>query len=173
MTRSRDFRAGSEKDTKETSVDTTILHKIRQREGLVRVVTDHVKLDTPGNAHIARITDQASDALARSGLTDGTLTVFAPGATGAVTTVEFEPGVVQDMQELFDTIVPPEKHYQHNVNLGDGNGHSHVRAGLLGPSLTVPFADGVMMLGRYQEIVFVDFDARPRSRSVVVQIMGV
>jgi secondary thiamine-phosphate synthase enzyme len=158
---------------RETAVDTTIFHKIRQREGLVRVVTDQVKLDTPGNAHIACITDQVSDALARAGLSDGSLTVFAPGATGAVTTVEFEPGVVKDMQELFDTIVPPEKYYQHNVNLGDGNGHSHVRAGLLGPSLTVPFADGAMMLGRYQEIVFVDFDARPRSRSVVVQIMGV
>jgi secondary thiamine-phosphate synthase enzyme len=158
---------------RETAVDTTIFHKIRQREGLVRVVTDHVTLDTPGNAHIARITDRVSDALARTELTDGTLTVFAPGATGAITTVEFEPGVVQDIQELFDTIVPPEKHYQHNVNLGDGNGHSHVRAGLLGPSLTVPFAAGMMLLGRYQEIVFVDFDARPRSRSVVVQIMGV
>jgi secondary thiamine-phosphate synthase enzyme len=158
---------------RETAVDTTIFHTTRQREGLVRVVTDHVALDTPGNAHIACITDQVAGALARTGLTDGTLTVFAPGATGAVTTVEFEPGVVADMQDLFESIVPAGKHYQHNVNLGDGNGHSHVRAGLLGPSLSVPFADGVMTLGRYQEIVFVDFDARPRSRNVVVQIMGV
>ena len=173
MTRSRDPWAGSGKDTRETAVDTTIPHKVRQREGLVRVVTDRVKLDTPGNAHIARITDQVTDALTRTGLSDGTLTVLAPGATGAITTIEFEPGVVQDIQELFDTIVPPEKHYRHNVNLGDGNGHSHVRAGLLGPSLTVPFADGMMTLGRYQAIVFVDFDSRPRSRSVVVQIMGV
>jgi secondary thiamine-phosphate synthase enzyme len=154
-------------------VDTTTFNKVHQREGLIRVVTDHIELDTPGNAHIAGITEQVNNALARSGLSAGTLTVFAPGATGAITTVEFEPGVVQDMQELFDAIVPPEKFYQHNVNLGDGNGHSHVRAALLGPSLTVPFSDGVMTLGRYQEIVFVDFDARPRSRSVVVQIMGV
>jgi secondary thiamine-phosphate synthase enzyme len=145
----------------------------RQREGLIRVVTAHIELDTPGNAHIAGITEPVRRALTRTGLSAGTVTVFAPGATGAVTTVEFEPGVVQDMQELFDAIVPPEKFYQHNVNLGDANGHSHVRAGLLGPSLTVPFADGAMLLGRYQEIVFVDFDARPRSRSVVVQIMGV
>ena len=154
-------------------MDTTTFNKVHQREGLIRVVTDHIELDTPGNAHIAGITEQVNNALARSGLSAGTLTVFAPGATGAITTVEFEPGVVQDMQELFDAIVPPEKFYQHNVNLGDGNGHSHVRAALLGPSLTVPFSDGVMTLGRYQEIVFVDFDARPRSRSVVVQIMGV
>ena len=158
---------------RETPVDTTIFHKQRQREGLVRVITDHIKLETPGNAHIAGITDQVSDALLRTELTDGTLTVFAPGATGAITTVEFEPGVVADMQELFDSIAPPDKAYAHNENLGDGNGHSHVRAGLLGPSLTIPFADGLMTLGRYQEIVFVDFDARPRSRSIVVQIMGV
>lgn len=145
----------------------------RQREGLVRVVTDHVEIDTPGNAHIARITDHVRASLSRAGLVDGTLTVFAPGATGAVTTIEFEPGVVADVQELFDSIIPPEKHYEHNVNLGDGNGHSHVRAGLLGPSLVVPFTDGTMMLGRWQEIVFVDFDARPRSRRIIVQIMGV
>jgi secondary thiamine-phosphate synthase enzyme len=142
-------------------------------EGLVRVVTDYVELDTPGNGHIARITEGVKSALAHTGLTAGTVTVFAPGATGAITTIEFEPGVVHDIQELFDTIVPPEKPYEHNVNLGDGNGHSHVRAGLLGPSLVVPFAEGHMLLGRWQEIVFVDFDARPRSRRVVVQITGV
>jgi secondary thiamine-phosphate synthase enzyme len=142
-------------------------------EGLVRVVTGFVELDTPGNGHIARITDQVAAALQRSGLKAGTVTVFAPGATGAVTTIEFEPGVVHDIQELFDRIVPPQAPYEHNVNLGDGNGHSHVRAGLLGPSLVVPFADGHMTLGRWQEIVFVDFDARPRSRRVVVQAMGV
>ncbi len=154
-------------------MDTTIFHTTRQREGLLRVVTDRVRLDTPGNAHIARITDQVPTRCARTGLRAGTVTVFAPGATGAVTTIEFEPGVVADLQELFDRIVPPGKHYEHNANLGDGNGHSHVRAGLLGPSLTIPFADGRMTLGRYQEIVFVDFDARPRSRKVVVQVMGV
>jgi secondary thiamine-phosphate synthase enzyme len=142
-------------------------------EGLVRVVTDLIELDTPGNGHIARVTEKVAAALQRSRLNSGTVTVFAPGATGAVTTIEFEPGVVHDMQDLFDRIVPPQAAYQHNVNLGDGNGHSHVRAGLLGPSLVVPFADGHMMLGRWQEIVFVDFDARPRSRRVVVQMMGV
>jgi secondary thiamine-phosphate synthase enzyme len=160
-------------EERKQTVDIMTPATTRQREGLVRVVTDRVELDTPGNAHIAGINEQVRRALTRTGLSAGTVTVFAPGATGAVTTVEFEPGVVQDMQELFDSIVPPEKFYQHNVNLGDGNGHSHVRAGLLGPSLTVPFADGEMLLGRYQEIVFVDFDARPRSRSVVVQIIGV
>jgi secondary thiamine-phosphate synthase enzyme len=142
-------------------------------EGLVRVVTGFVELDTPGNGHIARVTDQVAAVLQNSRLTAGTVTVFAPGATGAMTTIEFEPGVVHDIQGLFDRIVPPQAPYEHNVNLGDGNGHSHVRAGLLGPSLVVPFADGHMTLGRWQEIVFVDFDARPRSRRIVVQVMGV
>ncbi|NLG65095.1 MAG: YjbQ family protein [Actinobacteria bacterium] len=158
---------------KHETVNTDCAPRTRQREGLVRVVTEYIELATPGNAHIARITDQVKAALAHTGLLDGTLTVFAPGATGAVTTIEFEPGVVADVQKLFDTIVPPGKHYQHNVNLGDGNGHSHVRAGLLGPSLTIPFVDGVMTLGRWQEIVFVDFDARPRERRLVVQMLGV
>jgi secondary thiamine-phosphate synthase enzyme len=151
----------------------TIISAAIQREGLLRVVTDRVRLTTEGNAHIARITAQVAEALARTGLQAGIVTVFAPGATGAVTTIEFEPGVVADMQELFDSIVPPDKPYAHNENLGDGNGHSHVRAGLLGPSLAIPFTEGRMTLGCYQEVVFIDFDARPRTRSVVVQVMGV
>jgi secondary thiamine-phosphate synthase enzyme len=154
-------------------MDRANVRSVRQREGLVRVVTDEVELQTRGNAHIVCITDGVSDVLARTGLRDGIVTVFAPGATGAVTTVEFEPGVVADLQGLFDAIAPPGKRYQHNINNGDGNGHSHVRAGLLGPSLTVPLIDGRLALGRWQEIVFVDFDARPRSRRVVVQVMGV
>jgi len=106
-------------------------------------------------------------------LRDGTVTLFVPGATGSLTTLEFEPGVVQDVQEMLDMIVPPDKDYLHNENLGDGNGHSHVRAGLVGPSLTVPFTSGQLTLGRYQDIVFCDFDARPRERQIVVQVMGV
>ena len=101
------------------------------------------------------------------------MTVFAPGATGAITTIEFEPGVVADLQALFDTIVSPDKHYLHNDNLGDGNGHSHVRAGLLGPSVTIPIIAARMTLGRWQEIVFCDFDAVARQRSVAVQVMGI
>ena len=153
-------------------METTIPVQPQQREGLLRVVTEHVRLHTQGNAHVAAIGDQVTEALARTGLRSGTVTIFVPGATGAITTIEFEPGVVADLQELFDSILPAGKHYEHNANLGDGNGHSHVRAGLLGPSITVPFVDGRMTLGRYQEIVFVDFDARPRSRDLVVQVMG-
>ena len=101
------------------------------------------------------------------------MTVFVPGATGAVTTLEFEPGVVEDVRRALDVVAPADGYYQHNENLGDGNGHSHVRAGLVGPSLTVPFVDGRLTLGRCQNIVFCDFDNRPRERSLVVQVMGV
>jgi secondary thiamine-phosphate synthase enzyme len=143
------------------------------REGLVCVITGVIEFDSRGDADLIKITDEAADALRQTNLHDGTMTLFVPGATGALTTLEYEPGVVHDVQEMLDTIVPPGKHYAHNDNLGDGNGHSHVRAGLVGPSLAVPFVDGKLTLGRYQTIVFCDFDARPRHRRVVVQVMGV
>jgi len=143
------------------------------REGLARVVTGTIEFASDGNADILKISDDIAEAVRLSALRDGTVTVFVPGATGAVTTLEFEPGVVRDVQEMLDAITPPDKFYQHNVNLGDGNGHSHVRAGLMGPSLTIPFVDGRLTLGRYQTIVFCDFDARPRERKLIVQVMGV
>ena len=142
-------------------------------EGLMRVVTGTIEFSSRGDADIISITDDVAEALRQSGLRDGTATVFVPGATGAVTTLEFEPGVVTDVQVTLDQIAPPDRHYVHNDNLRDGNGHSHVRAGLVGPSLTVPFVDGRLMLGRYQTIVFCDFDARPRDRRLIVQVMGV
>jgi secondary thiamine-phosphate synthase enzyme len=147
--------------------------KANVREGLMRVVTGALELSSGGHADVIRITDEVRKALSQTGLRDGTVTVFAPGATGAVTTIEYESGVVQDLQEVLDEIVPPDRVWRHNVNNGDGNGHSHVRAGILGPSLTIPFVDGRMTLGRWQEIVFVDLDARPRDRRLVVQAMGV
>ena len=101
------------------------------------------------------------------------MTVFVPGATGAVTTLEFEPGVVQDFRDVFNHIALASNHYYHNDTHPDANGHAHVRAGLLGPSLVVPFADGKPCLGRWQEIAFVCFDNRPRERTVIVQSMGV
>ena len=143
------------------------------REGPARVVTGTIEFSSRGDADVVRITADVAEALAQSGLRDGTVTVFAPGATGAVTTIEYEPGVVHDLRQVLDEIAPPGRRWRHNVNNGDGNGHSHVRAGLLGPSLTVPFVDGRMTLGTWQEIVFCDLDTRPRSRKLVVQVMGV
>jgi len=143
------------------------------REGLARVVTGSIEFATRGDADVVRITDDVREALQQTGLRDGTVTVFAPGATGAVTTIEYEPGVVEDLRRVLDDIASPTAYWQHNVNNGDGNGHSHVRAGILGPSLTIPFVDGRLTLGRWQEVVFIDLDERPRDRRLVVQAMGV
>ena len=98
--------------------------------------------------------------------------MFGPGATCAITTIEYEDGAVSDFQRLFDEIADPDRPYAHNARWGDGNGHSHVRAALLGPSLTVPFVDQSLLLGTWQRIIFVDFDNRSRSRRVIVQVMG-
>lgn len=143
------------------------------REGLACVVTGAIEFDSRGDADMIKITDEVAEAVRRTGLSDGTVTLFVPGATGALTTLEYEPGVVEDLQRALDVVAPAGQFYRHNENLGDGNGHSHVRAGLVGPSLAVPFVDGKLTLGRYQNIVFCDFDARPRQRSIVVQVMGV
>jgi secondary thiamine-phosphate synthase enzyme len=155
---------------------TVIIHHTRKahvREGLACVVTGAIEFATRGDADMIRITDDVAEAVRQSGLSDGTVTLFVPGATGALTTLEFEPGVVEDMRRALDVVAPAEGAYRHNINLGDGNGHSHVRAGLVGPSLVVPFVDGRLTLGRWQHIVFCDFDNRPRERSLVVQVMGV
>ncbi len=143
------------------------------REGLAAVITGSIELSSRGDADIVKITEDVAEAVRRTGLSDGTVTLFVPGATGALTTLEYEPGVVDDVRKALDVLAPADRFYQHNVNLGDGNGHSHVRAGLVGPSLAVPFVDGRLTLGRYQNIVFCDFDARPRERTIVVQVMGV
>jgi secondary thiamine-phosphate synthase enzyme len=142
-------------------------------EGLLCVVTGTIEFASRGDADLIKITAEVSESIRKANLSDGTVTLFVPGATGALTTLEYEPGVVRDVQAMLDTVVPSDKHYLHNDNLRDGNGHSHVRAGLIGPSLTVPFTAGTLTLGRYQDIVFCDFDARPRERQIVVQVMGV
>jgi len=136
------------------------------------VVSKQISLSTQGDGHVIDITDQVSSHVRDSGLKSGTVTLFTPGSTSALTTIEFESGAVRDLQQLFDRIAPPDLDYRHNLRWGDGNGHAHVRHALLGPSLTIPFVDGRLTLGTWQQIVLIDFDNRPRSRSVVVQIMG-
>lgn len=136
------------------------------------VKTATIPLETQGNGQVVDITAQVQDAVRESGLDAGIATVFTPSATSSLTTIEFESGAVQDFQRLFDEIASPERDYRHNLRWGDGNGHSHVRAALLGPSLAVPFVERQLTLGTWQHIVFVDFDARSRSRRLVVQIMG-
>lgn len=118
------------------------------------------------------ITREVADRLQQSGLKEGMLTIFTASSTSAITTIEFESGAVTDLRRLFDEIAAPDRDYSHNARWGDGNGHSHVRAALLGPSLTIPFTAGSLTLGVWQQIVFVDFDNRPRERELVVQLIG-
>lgn len=136
------------------------------------VSTQHLKFSTKGNSDIIEITGDVSNALLKSGLTDGIVTVFAPGATGAVTTIEYEAGLVSDFKSMLERIAPQNIEYAHNLRWGDGNGHSHVRASLLGPSLSVPFVGGRMQLGTWQQIIFIDLDNRPRDRKLIAQIVG-
>lgn len=136
------------------------------------IATDTVDLQTNGHAQMIDITGDVSQLVRDSGIASGIVTVFCPGSTGALTTIEYESGALADLQRLFDEIIPPEREYAHNQRWGDGNGHSHVRSALLGPSLTVPFVAGVLQLGTWQQIIFCDFDNRERSRRLVVQIMG-
>jgi len=136
------------------------------------VVNRQIRIATQGDGDVIDITQKVSEHLRASGIKAGIVTLFAPSSTSALTTIEYESGAVHDLQSLFDRIVPPHADYRHNLRWGDGNGHAHVRHALLGPSLTVPFVDGRLTLGTWQQVVLVDFDNRPRSRSVVVQILG-
>jgi secondary thiamine-phosphate synthase enzyme len=136
------------------------------------VITRELHLNTQGNADIQDITSQVERALKDSGLQAGILTVFCPGSTGGLTTIEYESGVVADLQQILDEIVPPGRNYRHHLRWGDDNGHSHVRAALIGPSLTVPFVEKHLTLGTWQQIVFIDFDTSSRSRRLVLQIVG-
>ncbi len=136
------------------------------------VHTFHLRFQTAGDAEMTNITAAAERAVHDTGLQAGILTLFIPGATAALTTIEYESGALKDFRRLFDELAPPDRDYAHNARWGDGNGHSHVRAALLGPSLTIPFADGELLLGTWQQIILVDFDVRPRSRTVIAQVMG-
>jgi secondary thiamine-phosphate synthase enzyme len=136
------------------------------------VITESIRFGTRGNGEVVDITDEVARKVANSEVSDGTVTIFTPSATSALTTIEYESGAVADLQALFDRLVPQNAEYRHNLRWGDGNGHSHVRAALLGASLTVPFVDKRLTLGTWQQIVFVDFDVRPHDRRLVLQIMG-
>jgi len=136
------------------------------------VTSDFIEMKTRGHADLLDITDEVAARVRASDIGSGIVTVFCPGSTGALTTIEYESGALSDLKRLFDEIVQPDREYAHNLRWGDGNGHSHVRAALLGPSLTVPFVDGELQLGTWQQIVFVDFDNRSRTRRLVVQIVG-
>ncbi|MBN1480174.1 YjbQ family protein [candidate division KSB1 bacterium] len=138
----------------------------------MKIITDYIAVSTRGHADIKDITREAEQKLRASGLKHGTITFFASGATAGITTVEYEPGLLKDIPEMFDKIAPEGAPYHHDATWHDGNGNSHVRASLQGPSLVVPFSDGHMLLGTWQQVVLIDFDNRSRHRQVVLQIMG-
>jgi secondary thiamine-phosphate synthase enzyme len=133
---------------------------------------NHIFLTTQGNTEIIDITQQVSECIHTSALMNGLVTIFCPSSTSGITTIEYEPGVLLDLKKIFDEIVPKEYSYQHNEAWHDGNGHSHVRAALLKASITIPLSEGRLTLGTWQQIVFIDFDTRPRKREIIVQIIG-
>ncbi|MCH8275880.1 MAG: YjbQ family protein [Armatimonadetes bacterium] len=131
-----------------------------------------ISLPTKGNDDMQDVTDHAQDALRDSGLSSGLLNVFVVGSTAAVTTIEFEPGLERDISVAMERLAPRDAHYEHEARWRDDNGHSHIRASLIGPSVTVPFMNGELALGRWQQIVLIDFDTRARDRTIIVQVVG-
>lgn len=138
----------------------------------MEIINQRITLKTKGSGDLVNITDKISELLQKSKLIKGNVTVFNIGSTAAITTFEFEPGMIKDMQELYEKIVPSSQHYHHDDTWGDANGFSHLRAALQGPSLTIPFEKGSLLLGTWQQVVLAEFDNRPRQRKIVVQIIG-
>lgn len=136
------------------------------------VLIKEISFQTNGNVDIIDITDKVAESLRESQTNNGILTVFVPGSTGAITTIEYEPGLIEDMKNALERMMPQGLEYKHNLRWGDGNGHSHVRSAVLGTSLTIPFSNKKLLTGTWQQIVFIDLDNRPRSRRIIVQIIG-
>ena len=136
------------------------------------VKTKELSIHTRGEGDILDVTRAVADAVGETKLKNGIVTVFVPGSTGALTTIEYEPGLLKDFPNLLERVAPKNLVYEHEKRWHDGNGHSHVRASLIGPSLTVPFANGRLTLGTWQQIVFMELDVRSRVRNLILQIMG-
>ena len=136
------------------------------------VTSKTIRLSTKGRCDIVDITSEVAREVSDSGISNGTATVFITGSTAGVTTIEFEPGLVADFKDMWDRVIPENISYQHDRAWGDGNGHSHVRASLLSASLTIPLINKRLALGTWQQVVLLDFDNRPRSREIIVQIIG-
>ena len=136
------------------------------------VETRQLNFDTKGEVQIINITDDVAKELKKSAITSGIVNIHVPGATGSITTIEYEPGLIMDFPDALERLFPKGIVYEHHLRWHDGNGHSHVRASFIGPSLTVPFNDKKMLLGTWQQIIFLELDVRPRERVVYLQIIG-
>jgi secondary thiamine-phosphate synthase enzyme len=134
--------------------------------------SETISVSTKGETDIINITDDVSKIVEKSGMKNGIGCVFVPGATGAITTIEYEPGLLQDLPKALERLFPKNIEYKHHETWHDGNGHSHVRASVIGPSLAVPIKNGKLILGTWQQIVFVELDVRKRKREIIVQIVG-
>lgn len=132
----------------------------------------YIEIETRGRNEMVDITDNVRGIVQRSEIADGHALIFVPGATGALSTIEYEPGLIKDLPELMEHIIPEKQYYHHNETWHDGNGHSHLRATLIGPSLTVPFENQRLILGTWQQIIFLEFDNKPHHRKIAVQLMG-
>lgn len=138
----------------------------------MKIINETIALHTKGNPDLINITDRIAQLFKSVRLKQGSVTVFVVGSTAAITTFEYEPGMIEDMRALYEKLVPGNKHYSHDETWGDANGFSHLRAALQGPSLTIPFSDGKLLLGTWQQVVLAEFDNRPRQRQIIVQIIG-
>ncbi len=136
------------------------------------VTCKRIQVGTQGQGEMINVTSEIAREVGNSGVNSGTVTIFIPGSTAGVTTIEYEPGLLVDMKNMWERIIPSSANYDHDKAWGDGNGHSHIRASLLGPSITVPFINKRLTLGTWQQVVIIDFDVRPRSREIILQIMG-
>jgi len=136
------------------------------------IITKSIKIQSKGENDIIDLNDMVSEKITESGISNGIVTVFVAGSTGALTTIEYEPGLLKDFPDMLSRIAPNEINYEHEERWHDGNGRSHVKASLVGPSLTIPFKDGSLLLGVWQQIVFIELDTRGRSRNLILQIIG-
>ncbi len=136
------------------------------------IITKSIEIKSKGENDIIDLSDKISDKITESGISNGIITVFVTGSTGALTTIEYESGLLKDFPEMLSRIAPDEINYEHEKRWHDGNARSHVKASLIGPSLTIPFKDGSLLLGTWQQIVFVELDTRGRNRNLILQIIG-
>ena len=138
----------------------------------MKIINQKITFNTKGSSDLINITDTLSKVLSDTAFQIGNMTIFVSGSTAGITTLEYEPGLIKDVREFYETLVPSNRRYHHDDTWGDANGFSHIRATLTGQSLTIPFEDGKLLLGTWQQVVLAEFDNRPRTREITIQIIG-
>jgi secondary thiamine-phosphate synthase enzyme len=138
----------------------------------MKIISQEITIKTKGNCDIVDITDEINDILLKSGIKEGSCTVFSVGSTAGITTIEYEPGLLKDIPKLLDKLIPSAARYNHDDTWGDGNGHAHLRSALFKTSLSIPVIKGELTLGTWQQVVLLDFDNRSRTRRIVIQVLG-